>query len=251
LHSSIRIDQYSHSEMVLFELEWRGIKPNDFEINEQHPRLNREILLSVLKELASVQGVKSDIPNQKLAKKLAESNNTKAIDEIAANLNSNEKAIQSDCIKVLYEIGYIEPTLIAEYVNDFIKLLNSRNNRLVWGAMIALSTIAVIKSKEIYKELEAIKSAIEKGSVITVDAGIKTLSGVAASNDKYNTELFPYLIELLQNCRPKSVAQYAESISVAVTDQNMMEFKRTVNARKDILNSSQLKRIEKLLRKLT
>ena len=206
--------------------------------------------MSVLNELASVQGVRSDMPNQKLAKKLAESNNTKAMEELVANLTSNEKAIQSDCIKVLYEIGYIKPTLIAEYVNDFIKLLNSRNNRLVWGAMIALSTIAVIKPKEIYKEQEAIKAVIEKGSVITVDAGIKTLSGVAASNYKYNTELFPYLIELLQSCRPKSVAQYAESISVAVTDQNKMEFKEAVNARKDILNPSQLKRIEKLLKQL-
>ena len=35
--------------------------------------------------------------------------------EIAENLWNKDKNIQADCIKVLYEVGYIEPPLIAQY----------------------------------------------------------------------------------------------------------------------------------------
>ena len=44
------------------------------------------------------------------------------------NLGNKDKSIQSDCIKILYEIGYIKPIIISDYVNEFTKLFNSRNN---------------------------------------------------------------------------------------------------------------------------
>jgi len=206
--------------------------------------------MSILDELANAQGVKSDVPNQKLARKLAEYNNSDEIKVIVENLGNKDKSIQSDCIKVLYEIGYIKPILISDYVNEFIKLMNSRNNRLVWGGMIALSTIASLKAKEIFEQREAIKKALEKGSVITADAGIKTISQVATSGRKYNKVLFPYLIECIKTCRPKSVAQYTESIFEAVSEDNIAQFIKAVNGRKDILNRSQLRRVDKLLLKL-
>lgn len=207
--------------------------------------------MSILRELASVMDGKGDVLNQELAQKIIENNDFEAIQELVANLSNKEKAIQSDCIKVLYEVGYINPHLIAEYVNDFIDLLTSKNNRLVWGAMIALSTIAGLKSAELFKQNDIIKSAIENGSVITMDAGVKTLAGVAAFQNEYNNELFPYLIEVLKHCRPKSVAQYAESISTAVIKNNIKEFNKIVNTRKESLTPSQLKRIEKLLNTLS
>ena len=64
-------------------------------------------------------------------------------------------------------------------MNVFVKLLKSRNNRLVWGGMTALSTIAGLKAKEIFEQIDVIKQAIEDGSVITADAGIKTISPVS------------------------------------------------------------------------
>lgn len=206
--------------------------------------------MSVIEKLASRQGVNSDVPNQELAKELAFNNDTAAIKELAGHLWYKDKAVQSDCIKVLYEVGYIKPELIADYVNDFIKLLSSRNNRLVWGGMIALSTIADLKSREIFDSRDIIMQTIEEGSVITVDAGIKTLSRVAASGKRYNDILFPYLISSLRNCRPKSMAQYSESIFEAVTDENRLQFIEVLNERKDNLHPSQIKRIMKLLKKL-
>jgi hypothetical protein len=53
------------------------------------------------------------------------------IREIAENLCNKNKNVQSDCLKVLYEIGYINPELIAGYTGDFLKLLKSKNNRMI------------------------------------------------------------------------------------------------------------------------
>ncbi len=209
------------------------------------------MLVTVLGKLASAQGTRSEVPNQELARGLAERKDAAAIKELVENLSNNDKAIQSDCIKVLYEIGYVDPRLIAEHVDEFIELLGSRNNRLVWGGMIALSTVAGIAAERIFDRKESVRAAVEGGSVITIDAGIRTLSRVAASRNAYNKELFPYLLDLLRNCRPKSVAQFAESISEAVTAENKRRFLAVLDARRDALSSSQLKRVERLLRKLT
>jgi hypothetical protein len=38
---------------------------------------------------------------------------------------------------MLNEIGYLDPEWIAGHAQEFIELLNSKNNRLVWGGMIA------------------------------------------------------------------------------------------------------------------
>jgi len=154
--------------------------------------------MSVIDKLATSLNTKSDVPNHILAKELTETNDNSEIKAIVDNLENKNKSIQSDCIKVLYEIGYIKPDLISDYLNVFVKLLKSKNNRLVWGGMIALSAIARLNAGGIFEQSNIIKQAIEKGSVITADAGIKNLSGVAASTEKYNRALFPYLEQVIE-----------------------------------------------------
>lgn len=189
------------------------------------------------------------MPNQELARESAEKESMDEIGVIAENLRNRDKAIRSNCMKVLYEIGYLKPELIADYVTDFLKLLSDGNNRLVWGSMIALSTIAGFKHQEIFESREILIKTIEAGSVITVDAGILALSGGAASGEKYNEALFPYLLDCLKTCRPKSVAQYAESVSFAVSDKKKNQFVEALIARKEDLSPPQWKRVEKLLKK--
>ncbi len=206
--------------------------------------------MNVLNKFAYLQQRKDDVPNQILAKELAEKKDTKSIEIIAENLWNPDKNIQSDCIKVLYEIGYINPELIADYVLDFLKLLEGKNNRLIWGGMIALSTIAKIKHKKIFENIEIIINAIKNGSVITCDYGIKTMAILSSIKESYNKKLFPILINYLKNCRPKDVVQYAEKISMAVNSENKEEFIKILKIRKSDLKKSQLKRLEKILKKL-
>jgi hypothetical protein len=51
--------------------------------------------------------------------------------EIAENLWHKNKSAQSDYLKVLYEIGYINPDLISGYMDEFLKLLKSKTNQMV------------------------------------------------------------------------------------------------------------------------
>jgi len=206
--------------------------------------------MSALERIAYFQNRRDEVPNQELARELAEKRDQAGIREIAGNLWNKDKHIQADCIKVLYEIGYIDPSLIVDYAEDFLKLLKSQNNRLVWGGMTALSTVASLKADIIFAHLRDVQRAMEKGSVITVDAGVLTLSHVASANDEYGQIIFPYLLEHLQTCRPKDVAQHAEKSLVAVNADNKHDFIAVLEKRMEDLSAAQMKRVKKAIKEV-
>ena len=206
--------------------------------------------MSVLNRLASSLGRRDEIPNQELAQDLAASQDRQGIQEIAKNLWSKDRNIQADCIKVLYEIGSIEPGLISDYAEDFVKLLRSKNNRLVWGGMTALGEVAKANPDAVFKHLDEIKKAKEIGSVITVDNAISILAYTAVANKKYSEAVFPYLLEHLLSCRPKEVPQHAEKILPAVRSANKVDFVKVLEKRMEDLSGSGLIRVKKVIKKV-
>ncbi len=204
--------------------------------------------MSVLAKLASGQGRSDEEPNKALGRELARTRDVAGIREIAENLWHEDAKIQSDCDGVIEEIGRNAPELIEAYVSDFLKLLSSKRNRRVWQAMICLSLIAERKPREIFENRETLIRAMEKGSVITRDNGIKTLAKVASAEETYRRELFPYLLAQLASCRPQSVPQYAESILCAVNVENAVAFKDVLTRRFDELSAAQQRRVEKVLK---
>ena len=190
------------------------------------------------------------MPNKELAKELADTKNLTGIDEIAKNLWRKNKSVSSDCLKVLYEIGYINPDLISEYVDEFLNLLKSKINRMVWGAMIALATIAERKSAEIWTNINDVTNAVENGTLITIVWGIKTLARVASTNKEYNECIFPFLIDQLKKSIPRDLLLHTESILPAVNSENKKELLAVLDSRKSEFKPSQTARFRKLLRKL-
>ena len=207
--------------------------------------------MTVLDQLASSLGRRDEVPNQELAKALAADKNKQGIHEVAGNLWNKNKNIQADCIKVLYEVGYIEPKLIAGYTEEFVKLLRSKNNRLVWGGMTALAEVAKTNPDVVFRHLNEIKKAKETGSVITVDNAISTLAYTAADREEYNNVIFPYLLKHLSSCRPKEVPQHAEKTLVAVNSTNKADFIRVLEKRMEDLSGSGLSRIKKVIKQAT
>lgn len=204
--------------------------------------------MSVLEKLACNQNRRDEVPNQELARELVETQNREGLREIAENLWSKDKNIQADCIKVLYEAGYLAPELVVDYAADFLKLMKSKNNRLAWGAMIALSTIAAHKADELFPHVREIEQVMEKGSVITKDNGVKILALVAAQNEAYRRDIFPYLLNHLATCRPKDVPQHSEKSLPAVDGQNKAEFIALLEKRSIDLSKSELARIKKVIK---
>ncbi len=206
--------------------------------------------MSALQSIAYYQNRRDEVPNQELAKDLATKKDRKGLQEIAENLWNKNTQIQSDCVKVLYEIGYLRPELVAPYAEDLLKLLRSRNNRLVWGAMIALATVADLKADVIYPHVAEIEQVMDRGSVITKDNGVKVLALVAAQKASYSKTIFPYLLHHLETCRPKDVPQHAEKAAVAVKARNKQAFIEVLEKRLLDLKGSQAARVKKVIREV-
>ena len=205
---------------------------------------------SMLEKLASALGRNDEQPNVALAEELVASASRSDIREIVEGLHHAETAVVNDCIKVLYEIGYRKPALIAEHTDEFAALLGSRNNRLVWGAMTALATIAPVNPDAVYANIDRILKAYEKGSVITIDNSISVLAGLVGSKPDCEKKLLPILLHHLESCRPKEVGQHAERMFVCITLRTGEAFAAVLRKRYGALTAAQKKRLDRLLKKI-
>jgi hypothetical protein len=206
---------------------------------------------SIINKLASSQNRRDEVPNQELAKQIAAEQDEAAVQELVGNLSNKNRNIQSDCIKVLYEIGEITPSLIASYSNKFINLLDHKNNRLQWGAMTALSSIALENPEAIYAALPKIIAAAEKSSVITKDHAVNILIRLC-SVKQYTDSVLLLLNEQLLNSLPNQLPMYAEKALSVINDKNKGLFIRTLTSRLDsIEKDTKRKRVEKIIQKLS
>ena len=204
--------------------------------------------INIIEKLASSLNRRDEVPNQELAKEIVLSKNKKAVKELIDNL-SNKKAIQNDCIKVLYEIGNQEPKLIADYINKFVQQLNSKNNRLQWGAMTAIGSITNERPKEIYSMLPTILEAADKGSVITKDHAVNVLIKLCATKS-HSDSAFTLLIEQLLKSPTNQLPMYAERAIPVVNEKNKTLFVKTLTSRlDDIEKETKRKRVEKVIKK--
>lgn len=206
--------------------------------------------MSVLDKLASALGERSEVPNVALAQQIAAKNDKAAVAELAENLNNKNKAIQTDCIKTLYEVGTLKPALISGYAKQFITLLDSKNNRLQWGAMTALSSIVAESPKVIYDALPKIVDVADKGSVITKDHCAKILTALCGMK-QYAATAFPLLSEQILNAPVNQFPTYAENALPIVPKDEQTAFAAMLSKRlTDEMVDTKRRRLEKVISKL-
>jgi hypothetical protein len=204
--------------------------------------------MSAIDKIAYSLNRRDEVPNQELARELAEDDDREGIREIAENLHNKNQNIQSDCLKVLYEIGYLKPGLIAEYVDEFLKLLKHKNNRMVWGGLIALSSLVKLEADLLYLHAAEFVHFMQTGSVICVENAFKILAGLCAATGTYEQVLFHHLVEHLQSCRPIDLARRAEYTLVALTPENRAGLGTVLQQRLPDLTPAQAARMRKVLR---
>ena len=206
--------------------------------------------MTIIRLLSSSQGFKGNDANIELARQISLTKDKNQVKELVDNLGNTDKNIQSDCIKVLYELGYLSPEMISDYYREFFNLLKSKNNRLVWGGMIALSTITNLKHKEIFKELDLLSKTIENGSVITIDCGVEILAKLN-KHQEYIDKSEPILIQQLWKCPIKQLPQYMEKSVISITMHNKEIYKCIIEKRKpECDKDSQVKRLDIILKKI-
>ncbi|MDA4113215.1 MAG: hypothetical protein OK474_04130 [Thaumarchaeota archaeon] len=159
--------------------------------------------------------------------------------------------MQSDCIKVLYEIGELRPSLIADFRANFVELLGSKNNRMVWGAMTALDTITLEDPGAVYATLARIVAAADGGSVITKDHAVSIMIKLC-SIEQYSNKTFPMLLDQLRRCSTNQLPMYAEKAIPIISDENRAFFIETLSLRLDgMQKESKRRRIEKVIRRVS
>ncbi|MBC5992742.1 hypothetical protein [Pontibacter cellulosilyticus] len=207
-------------------------------------------MMSVLSSLANSQGRRDEEPNKELARHIVDKNDTTAVEELVQLLQHKDKNIQSDSIKVLYEVGVEKPELLAPYIKVFVQLLHIKNNRLVWGAMAALNAVATVKAEEVYQNLSLILDAANKGSVIAKDHAVKIMVQLAKV-PAYTSDTLTLLIDQLKDAPLNQLPSYVELTATVVTSEHKTELSRVLQQRlPEVEQESKCKRLEKVLKKL-
>ena len=207
--------------------------------------------MTIIDKLASSLNRKDEIPNQELAKQIADSDDKKAVKELFEHLYDKNKDIQNDCIKVIYEIGTLKPKLVTDFSKELLALLDDKNNRLQWGAMTALNTITNEIPTIIYKALGKIIAVADKGSVITNDHCVAILVKLCAIKE-YSEDVFSLLNERLKISPTNQLPMYAENALPIITEKNKATFIKTLNLRlPEIEKDTKRIRVEKIIKKLS
>jgi hypothetical protein len=206
--------------------------------------------MSVISKLACSLGRRDEVPNVELGKQIAAKNDKVSVKELITNLDHKKKDVSNDCIKVLYEAGNLNPALLVPYTKEFLSLLDSKNNRMQWGAMTALSSIAAEDPKSLYKVLPKILDAANKGSVITKDHCYKIMCALCAEK-ALAMKVFPLMMEFLLKSPPNQLPAYAEATLPFVNEKNKAVLLKTLRKRlDDVETPSKKSRLDKVIRKL-
>lgn len=206
--------------------------------------------MSALAQLATSLGRADEQPNIALAERIVLDKDVPAVRELVEILNGKDKALKSDALKALYEVGYRSPELIAPFIAQFKNLLANPDNRLVWGAMCAIDGIATIKPDAVYMILPQIMAAVDRGTVITRDHAVKTLAKLAAQ-ERFARTAMPLLLEQLRTAPLNQLPMYAELAAAVVLPQDTATMRAILETRlPELPNEAKKKRVEKALRKL-
>ena len=205
--------------------------------------------MAVIDQLAYSLNRRDEGPNIELAKNIIQKKDKAAIKELMLLLHHKNANILSDAIKVLYEIGEINPGFISDHLDDFVSLLHHKNNRLVWGAMAAINAVTSIRPDEVYRLLPHLADAANNGSVITRDRYVYLLAKLE-SGKKYKGKLFPLILEQIRTCPINQCGMYAECTLPLITKKNKGDFLEAVQSRlKDAEKETIKKRLMKILQK--
>lgn len=200
--------------------------------------------------LAHAVGRRDEEPNIQLAAELAESKDANGIAQVANLVRAGSIAQQNDAIKVLYEIGAREASLLRPHTQLFLEKIHSANNRMVWGALTALAEICRIDPEAIAANLDSILAAADAGSVIAKDQAIQILLGLLV-RPQFAEIARAHLLERLETAAVNQLPMYAERMAFIWNPDDYPGLAETLARRlTDDMSTSKRRRIEKVIKKL-
>lgn len=207
--------------------------------------------MSVLDRLACALGRADEAPNIALAQDLARTGDRAGVAMLADALATGPRPVRSDAIKALYELGALRPDLIRPHAGAFLAALDSRENRLVWGALAALDTLAAPYPEMIATHLPEILAAARQGSVIAKDKAVSMLATLASLPVSAGPAAWERLLAILRDAAVNQTPMYAEAALRAAPMRDPAALAEVVRTRlAGIAAPAKRARLEKVLRRL-
>lgn len=152
--------------------------------------------MSIVNELSSEVGDKTEEANRNAAKKCIR--DTNLLRDIAEGLKTNKAALVGDCAEVLTKVAEEDPQSVVPYAHDLIPLLTHKTTRVRWEAMHAIAFIASYIPEKVSPLLPRIKDMIQSdSSTIVRDYAIDTVGNYAKAGENEALLAYPILKESL------------------------------------------------------
>ena len=208
--------------------------------------------MDLINKLSSSLGTREQGPNMILGYQIADENDKKAVEDIKRLIATQKITLPvlCDLIKVLEAIGIKRPTLIAPLYPEVSKLIEHKQNHVVWRAMCVLPLIAPYNMELVQEDLSRILKAMDEGSVITRDHGFSLLVSLYEL-PTYRENMTHILSEQLMKAPDNQLGQYAEKW-MAVINQTHIHLLVSLleNRLPDLEKEAHRKRTSKILLKL-
>lgn len=207
--------------------------------------------MAVADRLACALGRRDEVPNVKLAVTVAARGDRAAMRELVSLVDSGHRDQRSDAIKVLYEIGDREPSLIAPYVNDVARWLADTTQRIVWGAMTALHTIADHDPSAVAPHFSTVRDVAKRtDSVIARDHAVGVFAALTRHAPSARAATAA-LLDALRTAPDNQFPAYAEIAVEALGISHTAILTAVLTTRiPSLTKESQKRRVERALRSI-
>lgn len=163
-----------------------------------------------------------------------------AYNNLITALADKDKNAAHQAIDYLEDNGKDQPEALVSYVETFGELIESKDNRMIWGAMYCLRYIASVDAKLVKPYLDKVRHLLVEGSVISQD-NAAWIIGYLADDD--NLKDFLRHIEI---ARPKDAVAHSDYFLQASNGYQANQVLAQLEKRRAEFNPNQLKRFEKI-----
>lgn len=163
----------------------------------------------ISRRFAGALGRKDFGANVELAEEIAESEDAAALREVLASVESGKRREAQDAIHVAFAVGERAPGLLVPHMDELVDTLHERDNRLVWGAVYALSTLVGTVPERCFEALPHVLDAAARSTVIAKYRALMILVGLA-EDARYYAEVAPLLVAHVRAAAVNQLPTFAD-----------------------------------------
>lgn len=200
--------------------------------------------------LASALRRKDQDPNIELAIELANGREETCVEELFRLLDTGPKKQRHDALKVLYEVAQREPDLVLPFLERLLDGLASRDNRILWGTLYALSALVELAPEPLMEHLPRILDASARSTVIAKDKTMLILVGLAA-DERFHQAVLPELLAHVEAAATNQFPTYAERAAEVLLPPELPRLIALIEAHEGLdAHPAKRRRMDTLLRRI-